>query len=282
MADQTKKNSIKRNDNLKKYLAVIFVCVTMLGMACGQKPDSGKEREELPQLIIGSDNYEPYNYLDDDGNPAGIDVELAEAVCDKLGYTPVFLRITWDKKDEYLDNGEVDCLWGSFTMNDRENQYQWAGPYLYSRQVVAVQKNSGITKISDLEGKRIAVQATTKPEEILLKGSFPGIPEVERVYSMSGMDEIYASLRKGYVDAIAGHESALERFVQSAPDTYCMLDESLYISELGVAFKKDTHQELAQKMTQILEQMQEDGTLGGIVEKYGLDVQKALGVTNAE
>lgn len=82
-------------------------------------------------------------------------------------------------------------------MNDRENQYQWAGPYLYSRQVVAVQKNSGITKISDLEGKRIAVQATTKPEEILLKGSFPGIPEVERVYSMSGMDEIYASLRKG-------------------------------------------------------------------------------------
>ena len=61
-----------------------------------------------------------------------------------------------------------------------------------------------------------------------------------------------------------------------------MLDESLYISELGVAFKKDTHQELAQKMTQILEQMQEDGTLGGIVEKYGLDVQKALGVTNAE
>ena len=108
MADQTKKNSIKRNDNLKKYIAVIFVCVTMLGMACGQKPDSGKEREELPQLIIGSDNYEPYNYLDDDGNPAGIDVELAEAVCDKLGYTPVFLRITWDKKDEYLDNGEVD------------------------------------------------------------------------------------------------------------------------------------------------------------------------------
>ena len=70
--------------------------------------------------------------------------------------------------------------------------------------------------------------------------------------------------------------------MQSAPDTYCMLDESLYISELGVAFKKDTHQELAQKMTQILEQMQEDGTLGGIVEKYGLDVQKALGVTNAE
>lgn len=54
--------------------------------------------EELPELIIGSDNYEPYNYLDDDGKPVGIDVELAEAVCEQLGYTPVFQYIVWDKR----------------------------------------------------------------------------------------------------------------------------------------------------------------------------------------
>lgn len=267
---------------MKKYIAAIGICFIAFSMACSPKPDSGEAAEELPKLIIGSDNYEPYNYLDDDGKPTGIDVELAEAVCDQLGYTPEFQYIVWDKKDEYLDKGKVDCLWGSFTMNDREDEYQWAGPYLYSRQVIAVQADSGIRKISDLAGKRIAVQATTKPEEVLLERSDPRVPEVEMVYSMSGMDEIYASLRKGYVDAITGHESALERFVQSAPDAYVILDESLYISELGVAFKKDTHQDLAQKMTQILKQMQDDGTLRDIVEKYGLDAEKALGVTNAE
>ena len=108
------------------------------------------------------------------------------------------------------------------------------------------------------------------------------VPEVDMVYSLSGMDEIYASLRKGYVDAITGHESALERFVGNAPDMYAILDESLYISELGVAFKNDTHQDLAKKMTQILKEMQDDGTLRDMVEKYGLDAEKALGVTNAE
>ena len=61
-----------------------------------------------------------------------------------------------------------------------------------------------------------------------------------------------------------------------------ILDESLYISELGVAFKNDTHQDLAKKMTQILKEMQDDGTLRDMVEKYGLDAEKALGVTNAE
>ena len=223
-----------------------------------------------------------YNYLDDDGKPVGIDVELAEAVCEQLGYTPVFQYIVWDKKDEYLDNGKVDCLWGSFTMNGREDEYQWAGPYLYSRQVIAVRTDSKIRNISDLAGKRVAVQATTKPEEVLLERSDPRVPEVDMVYSLSGMDEIYASLRKGYVDAITGHESALERFVGNAPDMYAILDESLYISELGVAFKNDTHQDLAKKMTQILKEMQDDGTLRDMVEKYGLDAEKALGVTNAE
>ena len=67
-----------------------------------------------------------------------------------------------------------------------------------------------------------------------------------------------------------------------SPDMYAILDESLYISELGVAFKNDTHQDLAKKMTQILKEMQDDGTLRDMVEKYGLDAEKALGVTNAE
>ena len=276
------KDSARMEINLKKYIAAIGICFMALGAACIMKKDPEEVGEELPELIIGSDNYEPYNYLDDDGKPVGIDVELAEAVCEQLGYTPVFQYIVWDKKDEYLDTGKVDCLWGSFTMNGREDEYQWAGPYLYSRQVIAVRTDSKIRNISDLAGKRVAVQATTKPEEVLLERSDPRVPEVDMVYSLSGMDEIYASLRKGYVDAITGHESALERFVGNAPDMYAILDESLYISELGVAFKNDTHQDLAKKMTQILKEMQDDGTLRDMVEKYGLDAEKALGVTNAE
>ncbi len=148
--------------------------------------------------------------------------------------------------------------------------------HTYSRQVIAVRTDSKIRNISDLAGKRVAVQATTKPEEVLLERSDPRVPEVDMVYSLSGMDEIYASLRKGYVDAITGHESALERFVGNAPDMYAILDESLYISELGL-LSKMTLIRIWQKMTQILKEMQDDGTLRDMVEKYGLDAEKALG-----
>ena len=46
-------------------------------------------------------------------------------------------------------------------MSGRETKYQWAGPYMYSRQVVAVRADSDIQSLSDLAGKRIGVQATT-------------------------------------------------------------------------------------------------------------------------
>ena len=51
-------------------------------------------------------------------------------------------------------------------MDGRENDYQWAGPYLVSRQVIAVSEQSSIERMSDLAGKTIAVQSTGKPEAI--------------------------------------------------------------------------------------------------------------------
>ena len=229
-------------------------------------------------LVIGSDNYEPYFYLDEDGAYAGIDVEIAKAACGRLGWTPDFRQISWQEKDRLLADGEVDCLWGSFSMNGREDNYTWAGPYLYSRQVVVTRVGSGIASLADLEGKRIAVQATSKAEGVLIHGNDPRIPEVAAVYCFSTMDEVYACLRKNYADAIAGHENALKTMVNDAPESFVMLPEDLYVSQLGVAFQKDTHEEVAAELAQTLAEMRADGTIAQILQKYGLDVNAALGV----
>ena len=117
-------------------------------------------------LRIGSDYYEPFNYLDAEGEFAGVDVELAREACRRLGCEPVFINLDWPRKNEYLDKGSVDCLWGSFTMTGRENEYRWAGPYMASYQAVMVWADSPIRTLSDLKGKSVAVQTTTKPEEL--------------------------------------------------------------------------------------------------------------------
>lgn len=265
---------------MKKYGAVIGIWLILLlfsGCSLQSTKKTVADTKNLPVLVIGSDNYEPYNYLDEDGNQAGIDVELAIEACRRMGYAPEFKQIPWDQKNSYLKRKEVDCLWGSFTMTGRENLYTWAGPYLYSRQVVAVQRDGTIQSLADLKGKRVAVQATTKSEDVLLKMEDPRIPNVKEVYSFSTMEELYASLRKGYVDAIAGHESALRTFVESDPDSYRLLEESLYVSELGVAFRKGDHEDLAKQLTQTFEEMKADGFIRKVVQTYGLDAERALG-----
>ena len=77
-----------------------------------------------------------------------------------------FKLINWEDKKELLESGEIDCIWGSFSMDGREEEYQWAGPYMTSYQVIAVRTDSDIYSLQDLEGKTVAVQSTTKPEEL--------------------------------------------------------------------------------------------------------------------
>ena len=147
--------------NIRKYLiALTVLMLALLPAACGaQEEPSG----DLPELVIGSDDYRPYNYLDENGQAAGVDVALATEACRRMGYEPVFRQISWDEKDLLLEIGQVDCLWGCFSMNGRENAYLWAGPYLYSDQVVAVRADSDICTLADLVDRRVAV---TFPERL--------------------------------------------------------------------------------------------------------------------
>ena len=86
-----------------------------------------------------------------------------------MGYKPVFVNIDWENKKNLVEQGKIDCIWACFSVTGRENDYHWAGPYMLSRQVIAVNDSSKINKLSDLKNKIIAVQSTTKPEELFLK-----------------------------------------------------------------------------------------------------------------
>lgn len=148
----------------KRFLAAALLLLLLCGCGCG----GGAEDAALPVLVIGSDDYAPYSYLDSDGF-AGFDVELAEEACRRLGYAPEFRRIAWEQKDALLQSGEIDCIWGCFTLTGRETLYCWAGPYAKSRQMVAVRTESGIKNLAGLAGRRVAVQMTGKPEELAEK-----------------------------------------------------------------------------------------------------------------
>ena len=245
----------------------LLAASTALGglTACG---GTDAKNSSLPQILIGSDTYPPYIYLNNDGTPTGIDVEIATEAFRRMGYAARFEVIDWEQKTALVESGTIDCIWGCFSMQGRETLYRWAGPYMVSRQVVAVNADSSIQSLSDLAGKTVMVQSTSKPEGIFLSGSDPRIPQTVEVFSIEDRSVQYAMLACGYVDAIAAHETAILQYMKDNNAAFRILEEPLLVTGLGVAFAKNDSRGLDHQLNDTFAQMREDGTLERIVGKY--------------
>ena len=265
----------RRGLRLAACLLALATCAVLL-CSCLHPGKADSYTAAMPVIVVGSDNYPPFNYMGTDGAPTGIDVELATEAFGRLGYRVKFVTIDWEKKKELVENDTIDCIWGSFSMDGREEEYQWAGPYLYSRQVIAVASDSDIQTFDDLLGKNVGVQDTTRAAELFFHTIDSALPEVKQVNCFATTEDMFAALRKGYVDAIAGHEALLNELIINGKGKYRLLDESPYISKIGIAFQKGTHEELTQKINGLIKEMREDGTIGSIAEKYGLDAEKVV------
>lgn len=269
---------MKKRKFLKAVAAVLAAAFTVPFFSACENGGGETKDEELEAVVIGSDDYAPFFYRDEDGEFAGIDVELAEEACKRIGKKAVFTEIEWSKKDELLDSGAVQCLWGSFSMTGREELYAWAGPYMKSRQVFAVREESGIYKFSDLAGKSVAVQATSKADELLSSGKDERIPPLGHIYCFTDFEHIFAALKNGYADAIAGHETALRVRMKNNTGEYRFLEETLLSVNLGAAFKKGEGENLAGLINNALKVMQNDGFIAKVLKKYGIDPETASAV----
>ena len=268
----------KQKKYVRKWAAGLCALSLLAGLLSGcaarQTADAGDEN--LPAIIVGCDDYTPFSYLDTNGNMTGIDVELAREAFRRMGYRAECRIISWEEKKALLEAGTIDCVWSSFTMDGREDEYQWAGPYMKSHQVVAVDVNSSIQTLQDLKGKVIAVQSTTKPEDII-RSHDGTLPELQEVISVQKRDLIFLLLSKGYVDAIAAHDTAIEQFMSECGLEFRILEEPLLTVGLGAAFDKNDTRGLNDRLNTVLREMYADGTTERIIGQYFPDTDRYLG-----
>lgn len=249
------------------------------GSASSEKSAASHAKNaSLKTLNVGSDLYPPFVYSDEYGNIVGLDVEILTEALARIGYKPKYQLIDWEKKKELLANGELDCVMGSFSMTGRETEYRWAGPYLASRQVVAVDPESDIYTLADLKDKVVAVQSTTKPEGILLNSTNENVPQIKELYSFSDRSYLNPALVEGLVDAIAAHESSLLTYEKDYGVTYRILDEPLLEVGLGTAFDINDTRGIDVKLTHAYQEMLADGTMERLVSKYFDDPSPFLNV----
>ena len=201
-------------------------------------------------FTVGFDaEYPPYGYKDESGEYTGFDLELAQEVCDRNGWTLVKQPIDWDSKDMELNTGAIDCIWNGFTMTGREDDYTFSVPYVDNSIVFVVMNDSDIKSKEDLAGKVVVTQADSSALTALT--------------SEEDNDENLA----GAVDAIAVDIGVAQYQLASRGDTFRKLDEPLSTEQYGIGFKKG-NEELKDQVQDTLFEMYKDGTFDEIAAKY--------------
>ena len=102
----------------RSIISLIIIClIGCMLCGCDKKQDTEKEiGKNAPKIVVGSDNYPPFNYIDENGKPTGIDVDIATEAFKRLGYRVEFVNIEWEDKKNLVENGDIDCIWGCFSI----------------------------------------------------------------------------------------------------------------------------------------------------------------------
>lgn len=263
----------------KSFMLLVVFITAMFLTSCGnksQKAVQDSKQKNPKQIIVGYDLYEPYAYINEKGNVTGSDIEIAKEAFKRMGYQPVFKKITWGSQKKLLKNKTVDCVWCGFSIDGREKQYQWSRSYLKCYQKIMVRADSKIQKISDLKGKKVAVQVDTKTEDYFLKQEAQRKLSVEQISTYKTLMDAVAVFNKGYTDAVAAHDEALGYYIKGNEKAYRILDKPIFQTNLGVAFDLDYDKETVTKLSDTLDKMIQDGTIKGIVKKYGINSKQLV------
>lgn len=90
-------------------------------------------------LIVGITEFEPMDYMDDNGEWIGFDADMARKVADALGVEAKFVVIDWDSKIMELDSKNIDVVWNGMTLTDEVlESMECSAPYCNNGQVVVV------------------------------------------------------------------------------------------------------------------------------------------------
>lgn len=212
-------------------------------------------------LVMATNAYfEPYEYYEGD-QVVGIDVEMAQAVADKLGMELKVEDMEFDSIIPAINSGKANIgVAGMTVTEDRLKNVDFTNPYTTATQVIIVQEGSEITGEADLTGKTVGVQLGTTGD--IYVSDMDGVT-VEQYNK--GMDAVQA-LTTGKIDAVVIDNEPAKQFVSKA-EGLKILEEEFVTEEYAIAIAKG-NEELLGKINTALDELTADGTLQAIIDKY--------------
>jgi len=276
--------------NFKKILTASLALVMSVSMLAG----CGAEKKEEPQVAednslvavqekgsftLGLDaDFAPMGFTEDDGTIVGFDIDLANAVAEKMGVTVEVKPIDWDSKGMELSTGKIDVIWNGFSITDeRRKEVLFSNPYLSTKQSVVVKADSPIKTKADLAGKKIALQDGSTSEDALKADTATyetiGDANISRFKENS---QVLMEVESGRADAAVIDEIFVRYYLQKENmlDKFVVLEEGFDAEDYGVGGRIGDHA-LMEAINKALDECKAEGITSELsVKWFGEDIIK--------
>ena len=266
---------------LWRTLLAMALAVAALGVAaCGDDDDDdgggngggggGGQTEEAQQFPAGSTmakiqdrgeitigvkyDVPPFGLKNpQSGEIEGFDVDMGNLIAEELGVEPKFVEAISDNRIPFLQQGEVDLILSTMTINqERDTEIEFSEPYYVARGRILVPGDSDIKGVKDLAGKKVCTALGSTYEETLREQAPDADLTLVDTYS-----ECLELLQNGAIDAISTDDVILTGMIIQ-DDTLKMVGDELTTEPYGAGIKEGD-KEFQKFVSDTLEAAQADG-----------------------
>ena len=251
---------------MKKCLMFLITAVISLSLA--QAPDLGGK-----VFKIGSDTtYPPFEFIDSASEEiVGFDVDLANAICEKINCVAEFNTTAWDGLFAALDAGEFDMAISGISITpERDETFDFIDPYFYVNPAMAVRSEDEALTLDDF---------TNNAD--LMVGAQTGTTNADVITTLFGRDRVRLydtfgaaaqALVNGDIDGMCIDGPSADSFVQEyAGQLVVNIAKLGEGTPLGFMFRDGD--ENVDAFNAGLKMIQEDGTLDGLVAKWKIPTE---------
>ncbi len=249
---------------------------TCLLSGCG-KSNTSEEKDQLAKITEAGKiifamegQWAPWTYHDESGDLVGYDTEVGKEIAKKLGVEAEFVEGEWDGLFTGLDGGRYDAIINGVEITDeRAEKYDFTRPYAYIKTVLVVKgDNDEIKDFTDLKDKKTSNS---------LGSTYADLAEEygAKVENVDTLAETIDMIVSGRVDATLNADVSVYDYLREKPDVDIkIVANTTDSSKVSIPLRKgDESASLRAAIDKALEELEADGTLSALSEKYfGADI----------
>ena len=261
---------------MKKIIGSVLIVILIVLIIVGVIVLNSKEKDDRENtLVIGlDDSFPPMGFRNENNEIVGVDIDIANAVCEKLGMKLKLQQISWASKEQELDSGNIDCIWNGFAYTeDRAKTMTLTDAYIKTKMYFILKDGTTIKTQDELKGKKIGVQSGSVQEADLENSEFGKNVEI---VPFADFVTAFTDLEAGGIDALYT-SSIIGNYLMNLQDNNYVTINAENISTANgmvIAFKQG-NTELKDKVESALKELENEGKLKEISEKwFGTDMIK--------